>query len=192
MNASGDNPMCIQDGRGQPNPYSRGERLRRCAWVLVQALIYRPVPRVFNRWHVWLLRMFGAEIGEGTVVYPTAEIHFPWLLRTGNHCVIGDRAKIYNLGPVEIGRHSVISQHAHLCAGTHDHTDPTLPLVRANIRVGEGCWICADAFLGPGVSVGNHSVVGARSVVTGNLPDGMVCAGNPCRPIKARVMRRKS
>jgi putative colanic acid biosynthesis acetyltransferase WcaF len=65
-----------------------------------------------------------------------------------------------------------------------------MPLLRPAIVIGHGVWICTEAFIGPGAKVGDRAVVGARSVVTGSLPADMVCAGNPCRPIKNRVMRQ--
>lgn len=179
----------IQDGRKLPNPYTFSERLARLLWIVIRFVLYRPIPRIFNGWHRFVLRVFGAEIGEGTLIYPSAEIYFPWRLRTGSFCVIGDRVKLYSLGFIVIGRHTVISQHVHLCAGTHDYSDLCMPLIREDIHLGEGCWICADAFVGPGVTVGNHTVVGARSVVVRSLPPRMVCAGNPCRPLKCRTIR---
>jgi acetyltransferase-like isoleucine patch superfamily enzyme len=96
---------------------------------------------------------------------------------------------IYNLGPVKIGDHSVISQDAYLCAGTHDYTLPTLPLLRTPITIGHGVWIAAGAFIGPGVSIGDNSVIGARSVVMKDIPADVIAAGNPCRVIKPREMK---
>jgi len=182
----------IQDGRGFPNPYSKVERIRRALWVVVNAMLYRPVPRLLKGWHITWLRLFGARLGRGTVVHPSAEIYFPWRLQTGDFCVIGDRVRIYCLGFIRIGDHTVISQHAHLCAGTHDYTLPHMPLIRSDIQIGRGCWICADAFVGPGVRVGDHTVIGARSVVVKDMPARMVCGGNPCRPLKPRATRLKA
>jgi putative colanic acid biosynthesis acetyltransferase WcaF len=181
--------MLIQDGRNHSNPYSRRERLARIAWLLAYWLIYRPVPRLLKGWHISVLRCFGARIGGGTIIYPSTEIYFPWRLDIGDFCVIGDRVKLYSLGYIHIGRHTVISQNTHICAGTHDYSLPHMPLVRSEIFIGQGCWICTDAFLGPGAVVGDHSVIGARAVVVSPQPAGMVCAGNPCRPIKKRTMR---
>src|SRR3989475_13282297 len=109
----------IQDGRGFPNPYSKVERIRRALWVAVNAMLYRPVPRLLNGWHITWLRLFGARLGRGTVVDPSAEIYFPWRLLTGDFCVIGDRAAVYCLRFIRICCHTVIFPHAHFCAGTH-------------------------------------------------------------------------
>ncbi len=112
----------------------------------------------------------------------------PWLLTLGDHSILGDRVVVYNLGPVAIGEHTTISQDAYLCAGTHDYTQPDLPLVRSAITIGSGVWVCAGAFIGPGVTIGDNSVVGARSVVMKDVPPGVVVGGNPARVIKPRAM----
>src|SRR5581483_1455684 len=92
-------------------------------------------------------------------------------------------------GPISIGTHTAISQGVYLCAGTHDHTNPTMPLERQPIRIGSGVWIAAQAFIGPGVTIGDNSVIGARAVVMKDVPSGVVAAGNPCRGIKEREMK---
>ncbi len=61
-----------------------------------------------------------------------------------------------------------------------------MPLVARPIVIGENAWLGADVFVGPGVTIGELCVVGARSVVVKDLPPGTVCAGNPCRVLKAR------
>jgi putative colanic acid biosynthesis acetyltransferase WcaF len=85
-----------------------------------------------------------------------------------------------------VGDHSVVSQDASLCAGTHDHTRADLPLQRPPIHIGSGVWVCAEAFIGPGVTIGNNSVVGARAVVAGDVPAAVVVAGNPAKVVKTR------
>ena len=112
----------------------------------------------------------------------------PWLFRMGAYSIIGEGVTVYNLGMVTIGEHTVVSQNVHICAGTHDYTKPDLPLVRSPITIGSGVWICADAFIGPGVTIGDNAVVGARAVVTKDVPAGMVVAGNPAKVIKPRKM----
>jgi len=178
-----------QDGRGQPNPHSFKELAGRGAWAATYWSIYRWIPRHLNWWHRSILRVFGAKVGRAVTVYPSAHITCPWNLILKDYCVIGPGVELFALGTITIGKHSVLSQRAHLCAGTHDYTDPRMPLLRLPIRIGDGAWICAEVFIGPGVNVGDRSVVGARSVVIKDLPPDSVCAGNPCRTIRPRVMR---
>jgi putative colanic acid biosynthesis acetyltransferase WcaF len=168
-------------------PYTRGEYLRRYAWLVVQATVFRlPIPRAYA-WRRFLLKSFGAKLGTVAAVHSSTKIMHPWLFELGDWSNVSANVTIYNLGPVKIGNHSVISQDAYLCAGTHDYTDPTLPLLRPPITVGNGVWIAAGAFIGPGVTVGDNSVVGARAVVMKDVETGVVVAGNPARVVKPRI-----
>jgi putative colanic acid biosynthesis acetyltransferase WcaF len=167
--------------------YSRREQLRRILWALA-APLFRCSPRVCFGWRSFLLRRFGARVGRGTHIYNSAIIYMPWNLTIGDQSCIGEWALVYSLGPVTIGSRTTISQRVHLCAGTHDHTDPVLPLRKPPIAIGDQAWVCADAFVGPGVTVGNGAVVGARAVVTRDVEPWVVVAGNPARMIRKRVL----
>jgi putative colanic acid biosynthesis acetyltransferase WcaF len=171
-------------------PYARSEYVRRLAWNLVQASLFRiPLPRAYA-WRRMLLKLFGARLGKAAAIGATTRIMHPWLLTMGDWSNIAGGTIVYNLGTVTIGDHTVISQDAYLCAGTHDYTQPTLPLLREPITIGSGVWIAAGAFIGPGVTIGDNSVVGARAVAMKDVPSGVVVAGNPARVIRQREMSR--
>lgn len=135
--------------------------------------------------------MFGAEIGHGVHIHPRARIAVPWNLHIANEASIGDSAIIYNLGLVTIGSRATISQYAHICAGTHDHRRADMPLLKSPITIGRGAWICADAFVGPDVTVGEMAVVGARSVVVKDVPANVIVVGNPGKVIGHREWLEK-
>jgi len=179
----------IQDGRGQKNPYAPWERVLRLVWTCVYWLLFFPVPRFFKGWHRFILRCFGAQIGCGVTIHPTVRILMPWMLDIAEFVIIGEGVRLYSVGRITIGKHTSISQRVHVCAGTHDYVDSRMPLIRAPISIGAGCWICAEAFIGPGSTIGDRSVIGARSVVVKNVPPDIVCAGNPCRSIKPRIIK---
>ncbi|HEX4792949.1 MAG TPA: WcaF family extracellular polysaccharide biosynthesis acetyltransferase [Humisphaera sp.] len=189
MSSVPDPPIFQRCDQTAPFPYRTSEYLRRAIWEIVQAMLFRFSPRRLPAWRRMLLRCFGAKISATANIRPTVKVFHPWLLSIGEWTALGDDVIVYNLGPVEIGAHSVVSHGAYLCAGTHDYTQPNLPLQRPLIKVGSGVWICAQAFIGPGVAIGNNSVVGARSVVMKDVPDAVVVAGNPARVIKAREMK---
>jgi len=171
----------------QAQKYGRRELTGRILWNLAQPL-FRFSPRSLFAWRRWLLRRFGAIIGREVRIDNTVHIQFPWLLEVGDFAAIGEGARIYNLGAVAVGARVTISQFAHLCAGTHDYTKPAMPLRRLPIVVGDDAWICADAFIGPNVSVGTGAVVGARAAVFDDVKAWTVVGGNPARFIQERVL----
>jgi putative colanic acid biosynthesis acetyltransferase WcaF len=166
--------------------FSLGNRLARVGWSLVQGTVFRWSPRPLHGWRSFLLRLFGAKVGRGAHVYPGAKIWAPWNVEIGDETGVADGATLYSQGKITLGRRVVISQGAHLCAGTHDYEKRGFPLVTAPITVGDEAWIAAEAFVHPGVTIGEGAVIGARSVVTKDMPAWTVCAGFPCKPLKAR------
>ena len=168
--------------------YSAREMRRRVLWMF-GAVLFRIIPRPMFAWRNAILRTFGARIGRDVRVYGSVVVYMPWNLAIGDWSAIGEHAYIYNLGPVTIGRSATVSQRAHLCAGTHDYTVPEMPLLKPPITIGDSAWVCADAFVGPGVHVGEGAVVGARAVATRDVPPWTVVGGNPARVIKRRELR---
>ncbi len=167
-------------------PYSPATYLKRAAWRMVWFTLWRLAHWRIPGLRSAILRRFGAQVGRGTTMRASTWIEMPWHLALGDRCLIGDGVKIYNLGDIAVGDDTVISQGVHLCAGTHDYTDPAFPLRRKPIHIGKQAWIAADAFVGPGMEIGDGAVVGARAVVTRNVEPWTVVGGNPARLIKKR------
>jgi putative colanic acid biosynthesis acetyltransferase WcaF len=161
------------------------ELIKRFAWSLVSPLFHLS-PRLLWAWRRQLLRCFGATVGSHVHIYPSVKIAIPWNLELGDFSSIGDSAIVYNLGRITIGRAATVSQRVHLCAGTHNYTSKEFSLIKATIDVGEGAWVCADAFVGPNVEVGAFSIVGARSAVFKAVPPWTIVGGNPATIIKPR------
>ncbi|MEM7673574.1 MAG: DapH/DapD/GlmU-related protein [Verrucomicrobiota bacterium] len=158
---------------------------RRLVWsVLVQPLLRTLIPRHLYSVRNAVFRLFGAKIGEGVRIYSTVEVFYPWNLQIDDSVTIGWGVRLYTLAKVHIGEGSLISQGVHICAGTHDYSKASRPLVLEPISIGKRCWIAADAFVGPGIQVGDDSIVGARSVVVKRVDPLAVVAGNPARPIR--------
>jgi putative colanic acid biosynthesis acetyltransferase WcaF len=167
--------------------YSKLELFRRVCWSMAQPL-FRFSPRLLFGWRRFLLRSFGAKVGRHVHVYSSATIYMPWNLEIGDWSAVGENAFVYNLGVVTIGRQVTISHRAHLCAGTHDYTRADMPLLKPPIRINDSAWVCADAFVGPGVEVGEGAIVGARAVAVNRVAPWTIVAGNPARFVKAREM----
>lgn len=169
---------------------SMKHKLTRCLWQVTWALGTFFLPRSLGAgWKRFLLRLFGANIGKGAVVYSSASIYYPKNLVLGNYSTIDARVKIYNVAPIYIGDNTIISQGAFLCTASHDITDPMNKLVTASIDVKDQVWIAAETFVGMGVTIGQGGVVGARTVVFKDVAPWMVVVGNPARVVKERIVK---
>jgi putative colanic acid biosynthesis acetyltransferase WcaF len=169
------------------SPYSTREKIGRVLWAVVQALVFR---LTFHNWYGLrrsILRLFGADVHPTARVRRTVRIEIPWNLSIGAESSVGDHAILYCLGPVTIGRSVAISQHAHLCAGSHDYTKPGMPLLRPPIDIEDDAWIAADAFVGPAVRVGEGAILGARGCAMKDLKPWTIYAGNPAEKVKERA-----
>ena len=175
--------------RAPKSPHRLRNRVGRVLWGLVYTIAFRPSPRNLHRWRNWLLRLFGAEIHRTARVYPRARCWAPWNLTMGEHSCIADDVDVYCVAPVKLGACTTVSQYSYLCAATHDHTDPQHPLVPRPITIGDRCWLAADVFIGPGVTIGDGTVVGARSSVFRNRPEWVVATGTPAKPQRRRELR---
>jgi len=162
--------------------FSRSELAGRVLWGIAWPL-FRLTPRPFFwPWRVFLLRMFGAKIGRKVRINPSARVFLPWNLTIGDYATIGSGANLYSVGPIRIGARATVSQYTHICAGGHDPSSTTLELTRPPISIGEDAWVAADAFVGPGVTIGRGAIVSARAAVFANVDDMVIVSGNPARP----------
>jgi putative colanic acid biosynthesis acetyltransferase WcaF len=183
-------PVDVRANR-QAQKWTRAELMRRAAWEILGAHAFAFSPRQAWIWRRLVLRVFGGSIGRRVHVYPSVRIAIPWNLEIGDEAAIGDRAILYSLGRIVIGSQATVSQNAHLCAGSHDYLDPTMPLTKSPVTIGDGAWICADAFVGPGVSIGRRAIVGARAVAMKHVPDYAIVVGNPAEVVRIRPRLRR-
>lgn len=169
------------------SPWSLRQKIWRQLWAMVQFCLFRPSPRPFNGWRRMLLRLFGTKIHSSSRISPTVQIEVPWHLTIGRDCAIGHQAILYCLGAVKIGDRVMISQYSHLCAGSHDYNDPSLPLQRPPITVEDDAWVAAEAFVGPGVTIKQGAILGAGGVAFKDLEPWTIYVGNPAKPVKTRT-----
>ena len=153
--------------------------LMEALWRLLRGFILGDLFPLPSRIRVAGLRLFGASIGKGVVIRGGVRLHFPWRLRIGDHVWIGEGVTLLSLAPIVIEDHVCISQEAFLCTGSHDFKDDTFPLQTAAITIKSHSWVGARAFLGPGVTVGEESVVGAGCVLVKDCPPKSFARGNP-------------
>lgn len=169
--------------------FSVKNRILRIIWGIAALLFFTYTPKPLHSWRAFILRLFGARIGKKTHIYPKVKIWAPWNLDLGDECGIGNYVNLYSQGLITIGKRVVISQGAYLCTGTHDYTLRGFPLLTYPILIMDQAWIAAEVFIHPGVTIGEGSIIGARSVVTKNMPSWMICSGFPCKPLKARLLQ---
>ncbi len=135
-----------------------------------------------------LLKEMFAEIGRGCYIEPP--LHANW---GGHHVHFGDYVYAnFNLTLVDdthiyVGDHTMIGPNVTLATAGH----PIWPELRekayqfnCDIHIGRNCWLGAGVIVLPGVTIGDHTVVGAGSVVTKDLPANVVAVGNPCRVLR--------
>ncbi len=168
--------------------FDRGTpRWKEALWVLVRGVFFLgwfPWPSGLR---VFLLRAFGAKIGDGMVIRSRVNISFPWRFEAGDHVWIGEEVLVLSLATVTIGSSVCLSQRAFLCTGSHDARADTFDLVTKPVRIGGKSWIAAGAFVGPGVEVPAGTIVAAGAVLVKSPPPGsLLVAGNPAKVLQCQ------
>jgi len=169
--------------------FGLGERAYRAAWSLAWLLLAAWTPPPLHPWRRLLLRLFGAKVASTSAIYGSARIWNPGKFEIGARACVGPRAIVYSMSRIRLGDYALVSQGAHLCAGTHDVEDRNFQLRARPIEIGARAWIAAEAFVGPGVTVGEGAVLGARGCAFRDLDPWTIYVGNPARPIKPRNLR---
>lgn len=168
------------------SPYTLKAKVARVLWSVVQATLFRGS---FHNWYGLrrrLLILFGAAIHPSVRIRRTVHVEIPWNLTIGEDSSVGDRAILYCLGPVTLGKKVAISQGVHLCAGSHDYNLRSMPLLRPPIIIEDEAWIAADAFVGPAVRVGEGAILSSRGCAMKDLEPWSIYAGNPAKLVKPR------
>ena len=171
--------------------FSYGNKLERIAWRLTWLLLARFTPPALAPWRGFLLRCFGARIGRGAKVYGSTRIWLPRHLELGEGVLVGPGVELYNQGHIALGPNCVVSQRAFLCASTHSTSDPHFALILRPIRLGRGCWVAAEAFVGPGVTMGDGSVLAARAALFEDAVEMGIYRGNPASLSAQRRLQQR-
>ena len=166
--------------------FNRSNRLYRAIWTITWTLLGAWTPRPCVTWRRSILRLFGAQLHSTAIVNRGVKIWSPKNLRMDEFSCLGPDVICYSMDKIHLKPYSLVSQGGHLCAGSHDISRENFQLIVAPIEVGQYAWVAAEAFIGPGVSVGEGAVLGARGVAFSNLDPFWVYIGNPARKVKHR------
>lgn len=170
--------------------YERGRNsLTILLWWLVQGTLFRFSLHNMYSWRNWLLRKFGARIGQDVRIRASAKFTYPWKISIGDYSWIGDNTEFYSLDHIMVGSHCVISQNSYLCTGSHKLNDPQFGLVISPIHIKDGAWVASDVFIYPGITIHEMAVAGARSTITKDIPINEVHVGYPAKFIKERFQK---
>jgi len=156
--------------------------LKLMAWTLIQNTIFK-IFWLPSRLRVALLRLFGAQIGKGVLIRRGVKIHFPWNLKIGENCWVGEEVWFINHEKIVIGSHVCISQRSVICSGGHDYRSASLEYSHKPIKIKDGAWICLDAKVLPGITVGECAVVSAGEIARQSLPDFSILISGQIRAI---------
>ena len=171
------------------NPWPWWTQVLLICWRFSWLVFCRWTPKFFNPWRVLVLKAFGANFSGIPFIHSTARIQIPWNLTMKHRACLGECANAYSLGKIDIQEGATIAQEAYLCTGTHDFNDPCLQLITKPITIGKNTFIGARAMILPGVCIGDWAIVGAMSVVSKDVPDHQIVAGNPAQKIGERPTR---
>lgn len=167
--------------------YTPGAPLwKQTLWYFVGEPLFRSHWLPFSTLKAWILRCFGAEVGQQVRIKPGVRVKFPWRLTIGDYVWIGENTWLDNLAPIVIESHVCLSQSVYLCTGNHDWSHSNFKLIPAAIYLEQGSWLAARAVVGPGVTVGRGAVLSLGSVTGRSLQPMTIYAGNPAQPVKQR------
>lgn len=171
------------------SPFSRKNKFYRLLWQIVSLFLFRPFSlTIFNGWRVFLLRLFGAKVGKGSIVYSSTLIPQPNSLTMGTLSCLGPKVKLH-MGEIVIGSKVTVSQGSYLCSGSHDIEYINKPFISKPIIINDFAWIAAEAFVMMGVTIGEGAVVGARAAVFKDVEPWTIVGGNPAKFIKNREIK---
>jgi putative colanic acid biosynthesis acetyltransferase WcaF len=173
------------------HPYQPGgNAVKRVLWYYVNAVFLRSGLLPINGLNIFLLRLFGAKVGNGVIIKPGVNIKYPWHLTVGNNSWLGERVWIDNLVMVTIGSNVCISQGAVLETGSHNYKKESFDLITGPIIIEDGVWIGCSAIINQGVTAASQSLLSSGSVANKHLEANYIYQGNPAVKLRPRIIEQ--
>jgi|TARA_B100001093_G_C26857935_1_gene1028373 putative colanic acid biosynthesis acetyltransferase WcaF len=170
-----------------PKDFRGQSKIKVQFWWIVEKTLFAWSPQFFYGWRRFLLRSFGANIGKKVLIRPSARFTYPWKISIGDYSWIGEDCILYSLGNIRIGKHVAVAHGVYFNTGFHDYTKDSFDIGHEEVIIEDEAWITNDVYVAPGVNIGKGCVIGARSNVFKDMPEGYICFGNPAIPIKKRI-----
>lgn len=180
--------MKIQLSKYNIDWYKPGDRIKILIWYFINVFFFMNPLNPLSGLKCFLLRLFGATVGNGVIIKPAVNIKYPWMLKIGDFSWIGEEVWIDNLTDVVIGSNVCISQGAMLLTGNHNYKLETFDLLTKKIVLEDGVWIGAKSVVCPGTTCKSHSVLAVGSVANKDLEPFIIYQGNPALPVRKRII----
>lgn len=168
---------------------TKKEKIKLGLWLLVYKTFLQWTPHKLNNLRIFILKIFGAKIGKGCFIHQSAMLYMPWNVEIGNYSSIDFDVLLYSWDKIKIGDFVSISYKVNINTASHDYTDPKFKLIKKPILIKSGVFIGTESYVSMGTVIDKMAVIGARSVVTKNIPSSYICFGNPCKPYKKRIQQ---
>ena len=172
--------------------FNKKTKIKLALWLIVQKTLFQFSPHKLSRFRIVLLNLFGANVAKSCFIHPSSVIYMPWNFSMGERSSIDFDSIVYSLDKVVLGDYVSISYKVNINTGTHDLSDPYFELITKPVFIDSGAFIGTEVYISPGVSIGKMSVIGAKSVVTKDMPVNMICFGSPCKPYKKRLKKENN
>lgn len=134
-----------------------------------------------------IMRRLFKDVGRNVWIEPDFRCEFGKNISIGDDVYINFGCVILDCGQVRIGSNTLIGPNVGLFSGNHalDAEERAAGgLIPKPITIGNRVWLCGNVTVTPGVTIGDDTVIGAGSVVTHDIPSGVIAAGNPCKVLR--------
>ena len=142
-------------------------------WAIAELLLVTNPWQISSTIRVKILRLFGAEIGNGVIFRPRTRVKFPWKLHIGDDSWIGEGVWFHNQDHIHIGHDVVISQESLLTTGSHAHRND-MRLITRPILIEPGAWVTSRCIVLGGADIGRSALIQPGTTVTGVVPPNTV------------------
>lgn len=174
----------LADAPGEQAAWDRPKAVIYC-WAIVELMFVTNPWQISSTLRVWLLRLFGADMGRDVIFRPRTRVKFPWKLHVGDRSWIGEGVWFHNQDHIYVGHDVVISQETFLTTGSHAHRRD-MALVTRPIHIDPGAWITSRCVILGGAHIGRSALVKPASVVSNDISPNSVVEGQPARVVGCR------